>query len=124
MSLVNNRQETEVYLEHYGKKGMRWGVRRKNTKSGGGRKGRKASSPTMKKVLKQKISLLSSPKNKQRVSDGTKITAIVLGLLGAAATLGWMEGGPARKRARSATAGLQRNIDANIVRDINRLFTG
>ena len=28
MSLVNNREEHEVYLEHYGKKGMRWGVRK------------------------------------------------------------------------------------------------
>ena len=29
MSLVNNRVETEVYLEHYGAKGMKWGVRKK-----------------------------------------------------------------------------------------------
>ncbi len=29
MSLVNNREETEVYLQHYGAKGMKWGVRKK-----------------------------------------------------------------------------------------------
>ncbi len=29
MSLVNNREETEIYLIHYGAKGMKWGVRKK-----------------------------------------------------------------------------------------------
>ena len=118
MSLVNNR--TDIHLEHYGTKGMKWGVRKARKSSAR----KKASSSKMKKTLSQKISSFNTPKNKQTVKKGAIITGLLVAAVGATIISAWAEGAPARARARSAVAGLQRNIDANTVRDINRLFTG
>ncbi len=98
----------DKFVEHYGTKGMRWGVRKKVG----------VSSSKMKKILKKKFSSL----NKQNVKDGAIATGILVAAIGGVAVLAWAEGGPARSRAKKATAGLKREHEANITKDLNYLF--
>lgn len=103
MSLVNNRGETEVYLEHYGKKGMRWGVRKARKTGRRVKKGAKSYATAAKKqhqadikkaqerdakiikAVKKKVKALKAPENREKVVIGAMLAGAVVAAIGTAA---------------------------------------
>lgn len=106
MSLVNNRDE--VVLKHYGKKGMKWGVRTERKSSGR----KKGSSSGIKGMLKKKASWLNDPKNSNQIQMGAAVAGALLGAFGSVAM--W-------KLSNTPTGS---GPKAQQIAEINRLFTG
>lgn len=80
----------ENYLIHYGKKGMKWGVRHDPQKSSSGskRSAKQISNKKSKASLKQKVQAKLSKIDKQKVKHVAKAGALIAAGTAAFATLG------------------------------------
>lgn len=74
MSLVNNREEHEVYLEHYGAKGMKWGVRKARKTGRRIKKGAKKYKQEVEADTSSKRFIAAKPIRKAAGKAAAKIT--------------------------------------------------